>query len=179
MKIKSKRPLYVLAAGAAVFLAAWSAGISLAVNTSPSMPRGLYLEVPVSSPKRGEIVAVCIPDKPGSQVYRERDYLGPSTRCPVGMPPELKPLAAGPGDTVTVTAAGTRVNGVLLPNSRVFDTDSQGLPIAHLPIGWTKQLAAGEWFTLAHYIPRSLDSRYYGPVHRADIRGRVFPLLTE
>jgi conjugative transfer signal peptidase TraF len=178
LQVKSKWPLGLAALIVAAYLVAWVSGYSLAVNTSVSMPRGLYVLAPVDAPQRGDVVSACISNLEAAKVYRERDYIGPSERCAAGMPPVMKPIVAVPGDTVEVTAMGTWVNGQLLPKSRVFDTDSDGRPIEHLPLGWKKTLAAGEFFILANIIERSLDSRYYGPVLRADIHGRVRPIFT-
>lgn len=177
-QLKSKAPLVVVAVVVVAFLVSWFSGYSVAVNSSKSMPRGLYLVGPLQEVERGQVVALCISNASAAAIYKARDYLGPSSRCAVGLPPVLKPLVAMPGDLVEISAAGTSVNGQLLPNSRVFDTDSDGRPIEHLPVGWSKRLAAGEYFALANVIERSLDSRYYGTVHRVDLQGRARPLFT-
>ncbi len=178
LQVKTKWPLFVGAAVALVYLVAWSSGYALAVNPSISMPRGLYVLGPVASPARGDLVSACISNLEAAKVYRARDYMGPSKRCADGMPPVLKPIVAAPGDTVEVTAMGVWINGQLVPRSRLFDTDSNGRPIDHLPLGWKKTLAAGEFFLMSTHIERSLDSRYYGPVLRADIHGRARPIFT-
>lgn len=178
MKLNSKAPLVVVAVVVVAYLVAWLSGYSVAVNSSKSMPRGLYLVGPLKEVQRGQVVALCIPNAAAAAIYKARDYLGPSSRCAVGLPPVLKPVVAIPGDLVEISAAGTSVNGTLLPNSRVFDTDSDGRPIDHLPVGWSKRLGPGEFFALANYIERSLDSRYYGTVTRADLQGRALPIFT-
>jgi conjugative transfer signal peptidase TraF len=160
------------------FLIAWWSGYSLAVNTSVSMPRGLYLVGPLAEPKRGDIISLCIPNLEAAKVYRERHYMPPSERCRSGLPPVLKPVVGMPGDVVLIDATGTWINGIHLRNSMVFDTDSQGMPIQHLPTGWSKRLDAGEYFMLANHIERSLDSRYYGTVQRGDMLGCAVSLIT-
>lgn len=177
-QVKSKTPLVVMAVAVVAFWAFWISGYSVAVNSSKSMPRGVYLLGPLQEVERGQLVAICISNAAAAAVYKARKYLGSSSRCAVGLPPVLKPLVAIPGDVVEISAAGTSVNGQLLPNSRVFDTDSDGLPIEHIPIGWSRRLATGEYFALANVIERSLDSRYYGTVNRADLHGRARPLFT-
>ncbi len=178
MDKKRKSALAAVAVVILTFLVFWFGGISLALNSTKSMPRGLYLVRPAGQVQTGDIVALCIADRWAAQVYVQRDYLPASNRCASGVAPVLKPIAAAPGDNVHLDAAGLWVNGRLLENSRVFDTDSQGLPIQHLHIGWTKKLQAGEYFMLANSIERSLDSRYYGTVQRADIQGAAVPLIT-
>jgi len=172
------RFLALLGVGLALYVLAWALGVTVAVNSTPSMARGLYVVVPDSSPRPGQVVAVCVPDRAAAETYRARQYLRSSSRCPVGLAPLLKPLVAGPGDTVTITAQGVEVNGSLQPNSRVMDTDSEGRPVDHLPLGWSATLGPREYFALATRIERSLDSRYYGPVSRDDLQGRAFALIT-
>lgn len=177
--MRTKGTLIMVGATVAVFCSLWASGYSVAVNPSASMPRGLYLLGPIQNPAVGDTVAVCIPVSDQTRLYRRRDYLPASDRCASGLPPVLKPVVAAAGDTVSIDADGTRVNGVLLPNSRVYDTDTQGLPIGHLPLQWSKRLGKGEYFVLANRIPRSLDSRYYGPVPRQNIVGAARALITE
>lgn len=178
MKIKSKTPLVVVLVVVVAYLAAWLFGWELAINSTKSMPRGVYVVRPLGDVQRGQMVALCISNQTAADVYKARGYLVPSAQCRVGLPRLLKPVVGLPGDVVTITAAGTSVNGKLLPNSRVFDSDSDGRPIQHLSIGWTKRLASDEYFVLANYIERSLDSRYYGTVRRADLKGSARPLAT-
>lgn len=169
--------LAAVAGAAALFLAAWASGYSIALNRTASMPRGLYLVGPVETLQHGSIVAACIPAESDVATYRARGYLPDSPRCAAGLAPVLKPIAAMSGDSVALDERGLWVNGEMLPNSRVFDTDSQGQPIRHLPIGWTKVLTTGELFLLANHIERSLDSRYYGTVARDKLLGKAVPLI--
>lgn len=90
----------------------------------------------------------------------------------------MKPVVAVPGDHVMITTAGVAVNGVVLPDSAVATTDSNGAPIPHLPHGWRKHLGDGEYFTLSTHQQRSLDSRYYGIIKRDAIFATTAPLLT-
>ena len=178
--MRTKGSLIMVGATVAVFCSLWASGYTLAVNPSPSMPRGVYLLGPILNPAVGDTVAACIPAGDQARLYRSRDYLPASDRCASGLSPVLKPVVAAAGDTVSINSDGTRVNGVLLPNSRVYDTDTQGLPIGHLPLQWSKRLGTGEYFVLANRIPRSLDSRYYGPLPRENIIGAAHALwITE
>lgn len=168
---------YVAVVTAACLAGSWYSGYSLAVNRSDSMPRGLYALKPLQPPAPGQLVAACIPPLHAG-VYAVRGYVPPSPACPSGLAPVLKPVVATAGDTVAVSAAGVHVNGVLQPRSQLVSTDSQGLPIVHLAHGWHRQLAPGEVFLLATHSERSLDSRYYGPVTLADLRGIAAPVFT-
>ena len=176
--MRTNASLVLVAATVTLFCAAWSSGYAIAVNPSPSMPRGVYLLGPIATPNVGDMVAACIPVGELARLSRRRDYLPSSERCASGLSPVLKPVVAVAGDTVAIDDEGTRINGVLLPNSRVYDTDTQGLPITHLPVPWIKRLDAGEYFLLANYVARSLDSRYYGPLPRKNIVGLAHTLAT-
>ena len=155
----------------------WLSGYSLAINSSPSMPRGMYALKPLQPPAPGQVVSACIPPVHAG-VYATRGYMPPSPACPSGLAAVLKPVVATEGDTVAISADGVHVNGVLLNNSRVAPTDRQGLPMTHLALGWQRQLGPGEVFLLATHIERSLDSRYYGPLTLADLRGIAAPVIT-
>jgi conjugative transfer signal peptidase TraF len=172
------KPLMLMALVVILYGLAWRAGVGMAINLSPSMPRGVYLTRPVSEPKIGDWVSLCIPSD-SAPVYRSRGYLPESSRCPSGLAPVMKPIVATSGDIVSIEHDGIRVNDLLIPNSPIFDTDSNGRSISHLPLGWSSRLAASEYFVLATFHPRSLDSRYYGPIRRIQILQSLIPLILE
>lgn len=178
MKIHSKTPLYLALGIAVAYLATWQSGWQLAINSTKSMPRGVYLVGPLHTVERDQVVSLCISNLAAASVYKARNYVPRSNHCPLGLPRLLKSVVAIPGDMVSISAAGTAVNGHLLPNSGVFDTDSEGRSIEHLQLGWSKRLGSGEYFVLANYLKRSLDSRYYGTLRRGDLKGRAWPLIT-
>lgn len=162
-----------------------SMGYGLRINITNSMPVGLYLATPLASvgPSRGDWVEVCIPSPERVRMYVERGYLEARKNgaCPVGqdtsVDAEIKPIAALPGDVVSVTREGVSINDVLIEGSVLKDTDSQGRPIEHLPIGTQMTLGAGQYMALSTRIVRSLDSRYYGPVARSNIKSKLSPLI--
>jgi type IV secretory pathway protease TraF len=68
------------------------------------------------------------------------------------------------------------INGRLIPQSQVYDTDSQGRP-HHSWITPVRQVVPdGHVFLLSTYHPRSWDSRYFGWVSASGIRGTAQPL---
>jgi conjugative transfer signal peptidase TraF len=148
----------------------------LAVNWSPSMPVGLYWFHPAVELKRGDWVSVCISSENAS-LYQSRGYLPDREGCASGIAPVFKPIAASPGDSVSLEQDGVRVNGALVPGSVALDLDAAGRPMPHLPPGWSRRLGPGEYFVLATFHPRSLDSRYYGWVMRSQILHQVFPIF--
>ena len=160
-------PLFWLLGAAAGFVGVALSGLRL--NLTPSLPLGVYLLTggPIEN---GTLVAVCLPEAAGREGLR-RGYLRPGS-CLGGFSPVLKRVGAGPGETVTVTAAGVFVGGVPL-QEEAPETDRWGRLLTPLPPG-TYTLSSGEaWL----YTParQSWDSRYFGPVPRQAVLGTVKP----
>jgi conjugative transfer signal peptidase TraF len=143
------------------------------VNTSSSLPLGLYREV-VAPVTRGSIVVACLPDSVGV-LAKQRGYLGRG-KCPAGVVPVGKIVLAVPGDTVTFTASGMTVNGWLAPLTAPQPRDHAGRAIAPYAFG-TMVVRCG---TIVLYAPhaRSLDARYYGPIATSNVRALIRPLWT-
>lgn len=146
----------------------------LRLNTTTSMPRGLYRSVggPVTS---GAWVSVCLP----SEIARfgvERGYLGAGS-CPDGTEPVLKVVAAVAGDVVEVTADGVAVCGELLAHSRPLERDRGGRELAAYSAG-ARALAPDELWLHSPFEERSWDSRYFGPIPSACVIDVVAPLVT-
>jgi conjugative transfer signal peptidase TraF len=167
----SRGPLVATALFLVAYLAPRAAG--LRVNTSSSMPRGVYRVVDHEL-RRGAIVAVCLPE-PVAELGMERHYLGPG-ECPGGAEPVVKAAVALAGDLVEVTSEGVSVDGTLLARSRPLATDRGGRPL--LPFQERSILGPGQVWLHSPYETRSWDSRYYGPVGTEDILFVVEPLLT-
>jgi type IV secretory pathway protease TraF len=83
----------------------------------------------------------------------------------------MKHVVAVGGDTVTVTAEGTFVDGKLWPHSAPIAGRYQ-----HYPFG-TYKLAAGQYWILGQN-PTSWDSRYLGPVPYDLLNSRIVPIFT-
>jgi conjugative transfer signal peptidase TraF len=153
----------------------------LRVNTTPSLPRGLYLEIPrvfrSRPPARGDLVLVCPPVR-AAELARRRGYLGEGP-CPAGTAGGAAALGkivlAVGGDEVFLNAGGIRVNGRSIPASRVQSQDGRNRPLAHYPFG-TTQIPVGSLWLFAPFHARSFDSRYFGPVKTCDVRGWLIPV---
>lgn len=169
---------FVIALGYSVL---WLGGFSAAINPTESIDPGVYImrdRVDVETLKHGDIVSACIPAGAMAQVFKARGYVPESARCPSGLSPVIKHLAAQAGDHVAVSNFGVSINGKFQANSKVYSTDSQGNPMGHLPMGWSRVLNQGEFFLMATRIDRSLDSRYYGLIKTMDLQGKaVFKLF--
>jgi conjugative transfer signal peptidase TraF len=143
------------------------------LNVSPSAPLGLYRAVdrPVA---RGDLVVACVPVV-AARLARERGYLAGGA-CPGDVQPVLKRVGAIPGDRVEVFPDGVTVNGRRLPGSATAAVDSSGRALPHAPWGATA-VGRDEVWLLATDVPRSWDSRYFGPVPLDSVRA-ARPLLT-
>jgi len=139
-----------------------------------SLPPGFYEIRPLDRPvATGDLVIAC-PSGTAIDVALQRGFIGRGN-CPSGAAPLLKLVAARSGDVVEHTAGFVSVNGACLIPGETFARDIGGRPLPHAPFG-TRRLGRDElWLWAPH--PRSLDSRYYGPVTGAQLRGFARPAL--
>ncbi len=145
------------------------------VNTTASMPRGVWRVTSSDAPlRRGEIVTVCPPNTQPVRQGAQRGYI-PAGSCPGGYEPLVKPIAATAGDVVAVSAQGVMVNGQPVQGTAQLAQDSAGRPLRPFPAG-AYPVAAGEVWLLSGHDPRSFDSRYFGPVPAANVRGEARPV---
>jgi conjugative transfer signal peptidase TraF len=169
------------AAAVALAGAAGLAGAALAdaagarINTSRSIPVGLYW-VSGAAVEKGAYVLVCPPPGAVFDEARRRGYLGAGF-CPGGYGYLMKRLVAVRGDEVAVSDAGVWVNGELLPASapRAADGAGRGLP------RWRTELTPlgeAEVLLMADARRTSFDARYFGPLPRAQIEAVLVPVLT-
>ena len=135
-------------------------------NASASAPIGLYRVNPSGSIRRGDLVLATPPDA-ARRLAAERGYL------PAGVP-LVKRVVAISGDLVCVDGAEVRMAGHHV--ARTLSADRQGRPLPQ----WDgcRSLLDGEVFLLMTEVPDSFDSRYFGPVERGQIIGRLAPLWT-
>lgn len=167
-----RTPLAICGATAfAVF--AICAGFGVRLNTTGSLPLGLYI---VSSGPDAKLVEFC-PPEPFSAVSVSRGYRNPGV-CPDGDGPLMKPVVAIAGDTVENSELGVAVNGKLLRNTAPLSRDSKGRPLVHFPFG-TYRVEADMVWVVSSFHPRSFDSRYFGPISVPAIRERLKPFLTQ
>jgi len=145
---------------------------NLRVNFTKSAPVGLWRVQPVSTLARGELVEVCPPVTLVVAIMVSKGYLD-SGDCPGGVVSLLKPIAAIPGDTVIIRHGNlAKVNGSVLPLTLSMPS------IPRWPDGIYKVNEGSVWL-LSTYSMESFDSRYFGPVPLANVRGRATPLLVK
>jgi len=141
--------------------------VDLRINTSASLPAGLYIVSP-----DGTFVEFC-PDDQGLSAQRHYRARGV---CPDGAAPLLKPVIGSPADEVVVSPAGIAVNGKLLPHTAPLDHDSEARPLTHWPPG--RYIAVhGTLWVASSYNSRSYDSRYFGPIQESTVRARLRRLI--
>lgn len=149
------------------------------LNTTVSLPLGLYLRLPMDDPlQTGTVVSFCLTPSPASFGVR-RGYVPKSSgvsspTCPENSVPLLKRVAAGPGDTIRVGLDGVTVNGRPIGGPPPHCDPQQ----RRIPIQYGTHLLGPDqyWLSTEQYL--SYDSRIYGPVHRSQIFARAYPLLT-
>ncbi len=153
-----------------LFVIVGKAGVR--INTTPSLPVGLYVEADSTSP----LVEFC-PAEPAASLAVARGYRARGN-CPDGASPLLKPVVALAGDVVEISSKGISVNARPLPHSAPLVKDTEGRPLQHYPYG-RYVVASGQVWVASSYNARSFDSRYYGPIATSAIRAYLRPLLTQ
>ena len=146
--------------------------LGLRINTSPSLPLGLYV---VTTDGSANLIEFC-PAEPFAALSLVRGYRGPGA-CRDGGAPLLKPVVAKAGDMVEVYERGISVNGLLLPNTAPLLKDTKGRPLEPWHLG-RYPVTPGTVWVASSYHSRSFDSRYFGPVYTTAIRHRLKAFLT-
>jgi conjugative transfer signal peptidase TraF len=149
-----------------------SGALGLRINTSPSLPVGLYI---TTADAGANLVEFC-PVEPFATLSIVRGYRDSGT-CRDGAAPLLKPVIARTDDVVEVSARGISVNGTLLPNTAPLASDTKGRHLEAWPSG-RYVVDPGTIWVASSYHPRSFDSRYFGPLPTAAIRHRLKAFLT-
>ena len=160
---------------AAVFLIAIGNAFGLLIaNTDSAAPAGVY-RIASNEFKRGDLVAACLPIAIAQQGLA-RGYLrtGP---CPGNAEPVAKILGALPGDIVQIGNDAVSVNGVRFARGTVAEHDSTGRALRHVVSG-KYRVAANQVWLFGFNDRRSWDSRYFGPIPLANLRGKLQPIVT-
>jgi conjugative transfer signal peptidase TraF len=171
-RLQKIRRAILVAIGVAIAVFQLSGVFGLRINTSPSLPMGLYI---ITADAGADLVEFC-PMEPFATLSIVRGYRDPGA-CSDGAAPLLKPVIASAGDVVEVSARGISVNGALLPNTAPLTRDTKGRHLEAWPSG-RYVVDPGTIWVASSYHPRSFDSRYFGPLSTAAIRYRLKPFLT-
>ncbi len=139
----------------------------LVYNPSGSAPRGWYMVHPATAlPSAGSLVLVWFP-RAARRLADERRYLPENV-------PALKHVVAGPGDRICELNGRVSVDGQSLALARSYDAAGRQLVQWH----GCQTLAMEQMFLLNTENGASFDSRYFGPVDRAQLVGTATPLWT-
>ncbi len=171
-RLRKTRRAVLGAIGVVLAVFQLSGVFGLRINTSPSLPMGLYI---ITAYADANLVEFC-PVEPFATLSIVRGYRD-SGVCPDGAAPLLKPVIARSGDVVEVSARGISVNGALLPNTASLATNTKGRHLEAWPTG-RYVVDLGTIWVASSYHPRSFDSRYFGPLSTAAIRHRLKAFLT-
>ncbi len=144
----------------------WGPAPWLVWNASASAPVGLYRVLPGNA-VRGDLVLVRTPCSV-RQLAAERGYLPQNV-------PLVKRVAAQGGDVVCAAGDVISVNGLAVAQRLARDRLGRPLP------AWIgcQTLEPDDVFLLMEDVTGSFDGRYFGPVPRAAIIGRLAPLWIE
>ena len=129
-RVRNARRAALVAAVVTVAAFQLSGSLGLRINTSPSLPMGLYITTADAS---ANLVEFC-PVEPFATLSRVRGYRAPGA-CGDGAGPLLKPIVAKAGDVVEVSALGISVNGILLHNTAPLSADTKGRHLDAWPSG--------------------------------------------
>lgn len=136
-------------------------------NASASAPVGLYTVRTGADLGVTDLVAVD-PPKPLAGFLSEREYLPRGVRL-------MKRVAALPGQRVCRSGSAITVDNIAMGEALVRDRRGRELPV------WQgcRLLRAGEIFLMNWGVQDSLDGRYFGPIPKSSVIGRVLPLWTD
>ena len=129
--LKSGRRRFATALVAISSLVAAMTIAGVRINTSYSLPLGIYV---TACDVNARLVEFC-PVEPFGSESRARGYRTRGTACPDGAVPLLKHVVAIAGDRVVVSAEGINVNGRLLPNTAPLFSDAVGRDLYPWPFG--------------------------------------------
>ncbi|WP_431064753.1 conjugative transfer signal peptidase TraF [Methylotuvimicrobium sp.] len=152
---------------------AYAAGVR--INTTKSIPVGLYLTSNAQVAK-GAYVLFCPPENEVFTMAKERGYIGGGF-CPGGYGYLMKRILAAKNDIVVIDEAGVRVNGELLPFSVPRKVDSAGRALPHFQADHYR-LGDDELLLMSDVSGTSFDGRYFGPVDRSQIKTVIRPVMT-
>jgi conjugative transfer signal peptidase TraF len=142
--------------------------LGLRVNTSYSLPLGLYIE---THDPAAPLIEFC-PAGAFAKQSSERGYRTAGFACGDGAVPLLKPIVAREGDLVEATPNGLKVNGALLTRTAPLPNDSHSRPLKAWPFG-VYRVQGGTVWVASSYNLGSYDSRYMGPIATSQIRRRL------
>ena len=157
-----------------LLLGYWAYASGARVNTTHSIPRGLYwlTDRPI---EKGAYVIFCPPQNDVFDEAKRRGYFKAGF-CPGEYQYLMKKVLAVKYDKVSVTELGVHVNGELLPFSAPLNADSTGRPLPILRAEY--KLRDTDLLLMTDVSQKSFDSRYFGLIPQSQILGVIRPIFT-
>jgi len=173
--LKRITPGVAIAGVAALVLAAGGYAAGARINTTKSIPVGLYWtsSAPV---EKGAYVLWCPPKVGVFDDAKERGYIGAGF-CPGDYGYMMKRVLAAKDDAVSVADDGVRVNGELLAHSKPIQADKSGRPLPRFQAS-TYTLGSAELLLMSDVSDTSFDGRYFGPINRSQVQTVIRPVIT-
>ncbi|WP_234573580.1 conjugative transfer signal peptidase TraF [Rhodohalobacter sp. 614A] len=152
--------------GATFLLVLWLSGPRVAINTSESLPIGIYFITQTSGKEVGKGDLVLFYDEEINKKAAERKYIREGHM--IG-----KRVAAVGGENIRVGPKQTTLSGIPV-SGKAPRTDSKGRPMQRFL--YNGVVPDGTVFLLGD-TDNSYDSRYYGFVEISKITGTLTPLF--
>lgn len=133
-------------------------GCGLRVNTTNSIPKGVY-RITHTVPNKGDYVLFCPPDEEVFRQAHARGYLNTGF-CHGGYEALMKKVAATASDSVSIDSDGVWVNGKLWPDSGPLLRDQQARIMPKMTLQ-NRLLEKNEYLLMGEH-PASFDARYFG-----------------
>lgn len=133
-------------------------------NSTASAPIGLYRVLAATRLRPGDLV-LAFPPLGAARLAAERGYL------PLGTP-LVKHIAGLGGDRVCANRRLVTVDGLKAATQLVHDGEGRALPAWH----GCRLLDDQQVFLLNSTVSHSFDGRYFGPIPRSNVVGRLRPL---
>jgi conjugative transfer signal peptidase TraF len=149
-----------------IFLSALPHGPLIVWNSTASAPRGLYSVTYDRQLRWGDLVLAWLP-REAEWFAIQRGYLVPGV-------PVVKHIAALQGDRVCADGSHVAINGRSVAMKLMADT--MGRPLK----SWSgcQTLSVDQVLLLNGSVSHSFDGRYFGPVSKATVIGKLRPLWT-
>lgn len=171
--MKQKTLRYILILSACSMCALFITSQTIVINTTPSVPRGIYLrENNFCTIERGDLVLLHPPDTPFFD-EAQRYGLVPYGIYEGGNGYLIKYAVGIEGDIVELNDKGVSINGELQFNSTRQELGFDSPSLAH-----RQRLGPHDcWCMTSH--PKSFDSRYFGVINKSAIVATLKPLCVE
>lgn len=145
--------------------------LNLWIIVSPSIPYGLYKKVE-KYPQKEDYILFCL-EKDLAKLTADRKYVT-TGNCAYQSAPIGKKVVATQGDLVKISDDGIEVNGRLLTDSKPSKYDNLK---RRMPEFSMNRYLDNDEFIVASAKENSYDSRYFGIVKGAQIKGVIETII--